>query len=59
MQTTSSVGSGIGVGNVERPPEEVLSKIIYGVLGGPLADLQKAIRKDRHQVIHQILSDGL
>jgi hypothetical protein len=59
MHASSSVGGRVGVWHVQTALEQVLSEGVYGVAGLALADVKQAVSQNRHQVVQQVLSDGL
>ena len=54
-----SVGGGVRVWNVQTSLEQVLCQAVHRILGLALADVQKSISQNWHQVVQQVLSDGL
>lgn len=56
---SSSVCSGVRVGNVQTSLEQVLSQTVNRVAWLTFADVQKPVGQDWHKVVEQVLSDRL
>ena len=54
-----SVGGGVGVRHVQASLEQVLGQTVNRVARLPLTNVQKSICQDRHQVVEQVLPNGL